>query len=735
MAHSRNKKRGFKHTDASVGVIRISRRGYGFVDTPDGEYFVLRGNTRGAMDGDVVEVVRMRRLEERRRQQAKSSEGGGRFRPGKGGAGDDDGRREMLGSVRRVIERAHTTVVGTLSYRDGLGVVKPSDERIGHDIFVDFRAEGKIAQDGDVVVVRITTYPSKIEAAQGYIEEVMGRQDAQGMDIEVIIRRHGLETVFSAAALEEAAELVARAGSSGGVTAAAPAAEELLSRRDLRERQIFTIDPADARDFDDALSVDYVEGQMLLGVHIADVSAYVEWDSSLDLDARRRATSVYLPDRVLPMLPPLISDDLCSLKPHEDRLAFTCDMLMRSDGTVLSYELYPSLIRSCVRLSYDDVQAFFDGDGDGSDTPDVPAAVPVTSVIQSDPELQNRLRVLNRLAKKLARRREARGAIDFESTEAKVTLDEQGMPIAVRLRRKTEATSLVEEAMILTNEVVARHMLERNAPMVYRVHEEPFQSALDALVPTLQEFGYAEQTAPQSSFDIQRVLAQSQDRPEYALISQLLLRAMKRANYAPAFSTHFGLASKAYTHFTSPIRRYPDLMVHRLLKLQLAADTMLGQGPPAQTCSRSDLPEESLSQANLARRNSHLPLTSAPPSMVTQLPWLCQHSSDMEREAEQASFDATALKLCEYLAPHVGERFSGIISGINTYGFYVREDTTTAEGFVSRDNLSESVVYEESRHRFTGEDTGQFYRLGQRVTVVLKSVDLSRAMLDFAVTK
>lgn len=680
MAHSRNKKRRSRQSDASVGAISVSRRGYGFVATPEEEYFIPRGNVHGAMDGDVVEVVRMRRLEERRRGQAKKAA---------------EGRRDMLGSVKRVIERAHTTVVGTLRYRDGLGVVKPSDERICHDIFIDPRAIGVPANDGDVVEVRLTTYPSRLEAAQGYIEEVVGRHDEQGMDIEVIIRRHKLETVFSAAALEEAARLAATVAATDEIALASAAAEADgdLPRRDLRERFIFTIDPVDARDFDDALSVDFIEGQMQLGVHIADVSAYVAWGSSIDLDARRRATSVYLPDRVLPMLPPQLSDDLCSLKPGVERLAFTCDMLIRSDGTVQSYELYPSLIRSCARLSYDEVQAFFD-----DDTSSAP-------IIQSDAELQNRLHVLDRLAKKLIRRREARGAIDFESVEAKVSLDENGKPTAVTLREKTDATSVVEEAMILTNEVVASHMLTRDVAMVYRIHEEPFQAALEQLLPTLQEFDLAQQGAPQTAFDIQRILAQSEGRPEHALISQLLLRAMKRAVYAPSFSGHFGLASKAYCHFTSPIRRYPDLLAHRLLKQQLIIET---------------------EQATLV---------PAPLSMIAQLPWLCEHSSEMEREAEQASLEATALKLCEFLAPRVGERFSGIITGINSYGFYVREDTTTAEGFVSRDDLAEDIVYDEVRHRFTAEENGRVYRLGQRISVELRGVDLSQARLDFIVAK
>ncbi|MDR3315634.1 MAG: VacB/RNase II family 3'-5' exoribonuclease [Coriobacteriales bacterium] len=681
----RNHKKRRKPSPVSAGVIHIARRGYGFVDTPEGEYFVLRGYLRGAMDGDLVEVVRLRSLEARRRQQMRKPSTQNP-RPG-GGVGD----REMLGGVRRVIERAHTTVVGTLRLENGLGVVIPQDERIQHDIFIDLRTPGKQADEGAIVVVRITTYPSKLECASGYIEEVVGHETDQGMDIEVIIRKHGLETVFSAAALEEAEAVCQSAGTpegaeafgaSGvpGVPGTPRAYEAQLIRRDLRERFVFTIDPADARDFDDALSVDYLDGKMRLGVHIADVSAYVPWNSALDLDARRRATSVYLPDRVIPMLPPALSDDLCSLKPHEDRLAFTVDMLMRNDGSVESAEFYPSIIHSSVRLSYDEVQELL-----GAKTSAAAAAAPAALI-----------GALNKLTKKLARRREQRGAIDFEGTEAKVVLDESGHPVAVNLRTKTEATSLVEESMILANEQIAAFMLAAAAPMVYRIHDEPYPAALIDLLPTLQEFGYAMQRAPQTSLDIQAIIRQSKGKPEHTLISTLLLRSMKRARYAPVFTTHYGLASEAYTHFTSPIRRYPDLMVHRLLRYLLA-----GEQPPE--------------------------------DMLKQLEWISAHASEMEREAEHASFEATALKLREYLAPLVGERFSGIISGINSYGFYVRENTTTAEGFVACESLPEGFAYDPARYRYHHADFRQSYRLGQPVSVLLKAVDLSRGSLVFEV--
>jgi ribonuclease R len=681
---------------------------------------------RGAMDGDRVEVQRLAARDshgshKRRGAGARSGRGGRGSGGNAGAAGGVSGAGstgastvELLGRVSRVLERAHETVVGTLHYLDGLGVVRPHNLRIAYDIFLDPHMPiAHHATEGAIVVVRITTYPGRLEAASGYIEEVIGQADETGMDLEVIVRAHGFETVFSAAVLKEAQH---------------PAPDEaLLERRDLRDRFIFTIDPADAKDFDDALSLDFLNGQMVLGVHIADVSACVAWDSALDLSARQRATSVYLPGRVIPMLPPAISDELCSLRPHEDKLAFTVEIILNADATVESCTFYPSLIRSSARLSYDEAQHILNTTYDSASEANQPAPPAQQPAQQPAPPARHfglipessgrlphndgwsaktpgtpsplpaKLHALHRLTQRLAQRRVARGAIEFEGTEAKLTLDEQGKPTGVHLRGKTDATSLVEEAMILANEQVAAFMLSHGAPMVYRIHSEPLAAALEELLPTLREFGYALGGAPQTSQEIQAILAASVHRPEHHLVSTLLLRAMKRARYAPVYTGHFGLASSAYTHFTSPIRRYPDLMVHRLLKYQLA-----GKEPPKE--------------------------------MVAQLGSLCEHSSAQEREAEQATREATALKLCEYLANRVNERFTGIITAVNPAGFVVREDTTTAEGFVERASLPTGLIYDPSRHRYHNPDTDKGYRLGQPVSVTLKESDPARTRLLFTIT-
>jgi ribonuclease R len=767
-----------------VGTIHIARRGYGFVDTPEGEYFVLHGHLHGAMDGDVVEVVRLRALEQRRRDI--------RVQDWKLPRGARGRERERLGSVRRVLERAHTTLIGTLVEHDGLRVVRPHDERIDYDVFLDRRAISTPASNGDVVIVRITTYPSRLEAACGYIEEVIGREGESACDIEIIIRKHGFETAFSPAAEAQSAEAVRRAGDladgvadvpsddlAGSVTDApsdgpagsvtdAPSdgpadgvaddgladgvADDGLRRRDLRDRLIFTIDPADAKDFDDALSLDELDGQMRLGVHIADVSAFVPPDGALDLAARSRATSVYLPDRVIPMLPPALSDDLCSLRPELDRLAFTVDMVLGDEGSVISCEFYPSRIRSACRLSYDQVQQILEGaptdaaptDGaptDGAPTPALATAAPepIDGASASVPapdatlattltgELTDRLHALNRLAHTLAHRRRQRGAIDFASVEAKVTLDDEGRPVAVRLRGRTDATALVEEAMILANEQVAAFMLARQAPMLYRIHEAPLPAALEELLSTLQEFGYATTGAPRTSAEVQRILEESAEAPEHTLISQLLLRAMKRARYSPYWVEHFGLASSAYTHFTSPIRRYPDLMVHRLLKRELS--TPPGRASSLQPTSQ---PQPAPAPASPAPAPTSQTQPTSQPSPA-QLGAIAEHASEQERRAEAAAREATAMKLAEYLSTRIGEQFSALIVGVNSYGLYVREETTTAEGFIAARTLPEGLRFEPERHRWRDSETECAYRLGQTLPVVLCDVERPSMRLRFVI--
>ena len=406
-------------------------------------------------------------------------------------------------------------------------------------------------------------------------------------------------------------------------------------------------------------------------MHIADVAHYVPWNSSLDLDARRRATSVYLVDRVIPMLPDELSGDLCSLKPDEVRRTMTADLYLDDRARLVAYDLYPALIRSHARLSYEEAQALLD------------RCHPERSAEGAE-------------SKDLVRR----DGLDFDSVEARVVLDEEGSPTGIDLRVKTDATSLIEEAMILANETVAKHLRDAKFPSLYRVHEQPSADSLAALVPVFQDFAWF-RDIDQADFIagdahvVQRVLEASAERPEGELVSTLLLRSMKRAVYRPDCAAHYGLASGAYTHFTSPIRRYPDLVVHRMLK------ALIGGRP------------EKFDQEKSA------------------LPWIAEHSSDMERIAEKAARESQEVKLIEYLERFVGQTFSATVSGVATYGAYVRLDNT-AEGLIPCKNLgSEYFALDPVQHRLTGQDTGASYRLAQRLAVVLVSADPRARRLDF----
>lgn len=627
-----------------VGRISMTRRGYGFVSAEHGDYYVSARDSGGAMHGDIVSL-----------------------RPN-----PKRGREGRSGTVVRVLERATTQVVGHFERHGAIGIVIPADRRIRHDVFIASNAIGD-ATTGDIVVVRLTAYPSRNQAAQGVVAEIIGRDGEPGIEIEIIIREHGLATEFSEDALAQA---------SGIELDVEEALAKDTLRRDIRDRFTFTIDPVDARDFDDAISIEHEGDLIRLGVHIADVSHYVPWDSAIDSDARMRATSVYLVDRVLPMLPEKLSNEICSLNPNVDRLSFTVDMLLDSDAVVRGYELYPSVMRSDRRFDYDWVQRMLDGKDSFPDE-----------------QSQLALRDFARIATKIGERRVARGGLDFETVEAKVKLAEDGMPLEVIIRERTQATNMIEEAMILANEVVARHMRDAKAPMVYRIHENPDADALTAVAQVLKEFDYpVKDVHGASPATFQRIIKFAHNRPEKRLINSLLLRALERARYVDYLGSHFGLASEAYTHFTSPIRRYPDLIVHRLLRAQLAGTL-----------------ETDIDAA----------------AMTPELTWLCEHSSFMEREAEMAEDESVRFKLTQLMAEHIDEEFDGVVTGVATFGMFVQL-ANTAEGLVHIDSLGgDRFTFDATKHRLYGDSSGQAFRLGQEIRVRLVGVNLAESKLDF----
>lgn len=669
--------------------------GFAFVRTPEGEFFVLASAMGGAFDGDLVEIAPLRG------RKNDGEPGGSHSRP--------------AARVVSVIDRAHDEVIGRYEVAEPFGVVVPEDTRIPYDIFT-MRSEHPEVPDGALVRVRILQYPSRRTAATGVVEEVIADDARPRVGVDLIVARHKFETAFSEAAMAEAAS--ARVDEAGALSS---------GYHDLRDRFVFTIDPADAKDFDDALSIERVDPATAdifpstmrpprtsdagvrplegsgekgagvacwrLGVHIADVSAYVPWNSSIDLDARRRATSVYLVDRVIPMLPPELSDDLCSLRPNEVRRTMTVDLYLDASARLVRYEIYTALIRSNARLSYGEVQRMLD-ERRGRD-----AEILLQDIPDESGRLVARLVACSAIAKRRERIRAAAGAIDFSVPEAKVLLDDEGRPREIVLREKNDATSLVEQAMILANETVATCLSERNQPGIFRVHERPSPEALASLVPAFEEFPWfdaelARRLQAGSAAAVRQAIELSRSRAEGGLVSSLLLRSMKRALYRPENAGHYGLGLGSYCHFTSPIRRYPDLVVHRMLRALLFGRPQLFD------------------------------------QEVSSIPWIAEHASDMEREADEAARESQELKMIEYLERFVGSAFSGVVSGVAPQGLFVRLECS-AEGFLPVRQLGhEYFSYDAMRHTLTGEDSLRIWRLGQRIAVTIREADARRGILE-----
>lgn len=641
------------------GVIDLSVRGYGFVKTAEGEFFVPASATNGAFPGDFVEVTPL--------SPDRSVQGA-------------PGARKPTARVSKVLMRVHDTLIGRYEAADPFGVVVPEDPRIHHDIFT-LRRDAPEVCDGAMVEVRIVEFPTRRSAATGQILRVLGKDDDVDVAVDLIVADHRFETEFSAAALAEA-------------RACSLDVEEALAQgyRDLRGAFVFTVDPVDARDFDDAVSIEREGECVRLGVHIADVSRFVAYDSSIDLDARRRATSVYLVDRVIPMLPERLSNDLCSLMPGVPRCTLSVEALIDANGAVRSFEVFPAVIESVARLSYDQAQALLDADLNG-DARDVLASceTPVGSkrIDSAVAEgLVQRLRALDACARGQFERRRRRGCMDFERDEVKAVLDGAGRAVGVRHRCATSATELIEESMILANRLVAEWLEARSLPCVHRVHDEPDADALAALYEVLQESPLFRDVDRRlfcagEPHTLQDVLERAADLPQRELVNELLLRAMKRAVYRVDPGSHYGLALDTYCHFTSPIRRYPDLLVHRMVKEGLFGHTATYE----------------------AQRHG--------------LVWMAEHSSRQEREADAAARESHLAKIVEYLQAFVGESFDGVIAHVSTFGVTVRLDSSAAGMMPVEELGDEYFSFDPRRHQLTGSATGRVFRLGQTLKVVL----------------
>jgi ribonuclease R len=580
--------------------------------------------------------------------------------------------QRIRGEIIRVLERAHRTIVGYYEESRNFGYVVPIDSRVTQHIYVDL-ADTLGARPGQVVTAEITEYPSYHRNPEGQIIEILGWKGEKGLDTELLIRKHGLPPEFSPVVL----------GAAGKLPETIPAGE--LGRRvDLRELLLVTIDPADAKDFDDAVSLEMTErGNYLLGVHIADVSYYIEQGGIIDDEAYNRATSIYLEDRVLPMLPERISNNLCSLREREDRLAFSVKMEITPKGKVVGADIFDSVIRSRHRLTYDQVFSILQGD---------------KVLTEKYMDVADILRKMNKLAQTLRARRIARGSLDFNFPEARAIFGSEGEVVDIVLQKHTTAHELIEDFMLLANETVARFVTAQKAPMIYRIHEEPDPERMEGFLEFIASLGYRlTESEAKTPKGLQKISHQAQGKPEETLINYLMLRSLREARYSPSNAGHFGLAADCYTHFTSPIRRYPDLAVHRIVRM------LKRDGAKAVAGIYGE-----------------------------QLEAVAEHCSLREREAMEAERESLQIKQLMFMSGKLGEVFEGRITGVHSYGLFVQIIDNLAEGLVHVSSLEDDYyAFIEEQHSLIGENTGKIYRLGDKANVQVVRVDLDRRRMDF----
>jgi ribonuclease R len=640
-----------------AGRITVRPEGFGFVLVEGGEdLFVPRTGMHGAMDGDVVLA---------REERARSASRRGR----------DAERRS--GVVLRVLDRARERVVGRFETQDGRKIVLPYDPRIDAVIRIA-EGRGHHAREGEIVEVRLTAFPDARRVAHGVVEERLGFLGEPGVDVEIVLRSHNLPPRFPEPVVKEAERFPGEVRT-----------EDLLGRRDFRDRRIVTIDGETARDFDDAVEVEETATGFRLGVHIADVSHYVEEGSALDDEARSRGTSVYFPGRVLPMLPEHLSNGLCSLNPGVDRLVLSAILDLDAGGRVRGVELVKGVIRSAHRMTYTEVARLLEQRPNSEDER-------AYGLFLED------FRTMRQVAALLRRRRESRGSIDFDLPDADVVLDDAGLVVGIVPESRNVAHRLIEEFMLAANEAVARKLLFAKQPAIYRVHDRPDPDRLVDLREVLESFGYhlkgdlAE--LPPSEF--QRVLAEIEGKPEERLLHDLLLRAQRKALYSEECRGHYALAAPYYCHFTSPIRRYPDLVVHRQLS------RLLAEGRPV-AAKVFEAVEDRLRE-------------------------VASHSSERERRAEQAERESLLWKKIVFMRDKLQREFDAYVTGVASFGLFVTLKDFFVEGLVPVSALgADFFAYEEKLHRLRGRSGGRVFRLGDSIRVRLVAIDEVRRRLDF----
>jgi ribonuclease R len=624
-----------------VGKFQGHHKGYGFViaevERPD--IFVPSSNVNGAMNGDKVIAKILK---------------------------EENAGKKCEGEIIRILERANKTIIGVYEDSKNFGFVVPENQRISHDIFIP-KADRNGAKTGQIVIAKITTWPESRRNPEGKITEILGKKGDKGIDILTIIKKYSLPEEFPPKVSSFAQNISEEIPK-----------KEYERRRDLRNLKIVTIDGEDAKDLDDAISIEKLpNGNYYLGVHIADVSNYVKEKNPLDREALKRGTSVYLIDRVIPMLPKELSNGICSLNPRVDRLTLSCFMEIDKTGKVVNHDICESIIKTSERMTYTNV----------------------TKILRDkDPELMERyaylledFKTMEELCAILYKKRINRGAIDFDFQECKIILNELGKPVEIKPYERATANRIIEEFMLVCNETIAEHMFWANVPFVYRIHEEPDEEKLLHFSEFAHNLGYAlrvgQEVHPKA---LQEIIEKVKGKKEETVVSTLLLRSMMKAKYSPQCVGHFGLAARYYCHFTSPIRRYPDLIIHRIIKEYINGG---------------------IDEKRVNRLTGEVEIAA-------------KQSSETEIVAQDAEREVDDLKKAEYMSERIGEEFTGIISSVTNFGMFV-ELPNTIEGLIHISNLHDDYyIYDERHLCLIGERTKNIYRLGDEVNIKVAKVDM-----------
>lgn len=651
LVRNQNNRYGLLNSDyLVVGKLEGHEKGFGFVMSKDKvreDIFITAENMNGAMNGDTVIANILKKSQA--------------------------GKREE-GEIIRVLERGNKYLVGTFEDNKNFGFLIPDDQKISYDVFIP-KAQTMGAKDNQKVVIEITKWPEARRNPEGKVLEILGFLSDPGTDILSIIRQFDLPEVFPEHVQEQANKVEQSISKS-----------DLEGRTDLRQLKTFTIDGADAKDLDDAVSIEMLDnGNYKLGVHISDVSHYVREGTPMDKEALERGNSVYLIDRVIPMLPRELSNGICSLNPNVDRLTLSVIMEINKTGAVIDHQIIESVINSSHRLIYDDISDYLEND-------DIDAKDKLKDILEE-------LKLMEELMHILYEKRDARGSIDFDFPETKITLDEQGKPIEIKKDERRIANRLIEEFMLVTNETVAEEYFWAEVPFLYRIHEDPNPEKLVDFANFIHNFGYQLKGKEIHPKELQLLIEEIKGKKEELVISTLLLRSLRKAIYSSTPDSHFGLASKYYSHFTAPIRRYPDLVIHRIIKLNINGKLSLNQ------------------QGRLEK----------------VLPEIAEHTSMTERRADEAEREVADLKKAQYMMDKIGEEFKGIISSLTNFGIFVQLENTI-EGLVHFSNMLDDYYhFDEEKFHIIGERSNRLYKLGDEVTIKVIGVDIAKRNIDFQI--